>query len=204
MNENFKNFLEHIKTECNKFGVEIKEYQEKFINLSENIQCSGFFDDSVNSPYVDKPTLAYANSFIDSPEVIIHEYCHMTQWLEGIELWRKANDSMVIVDKWLEGQDFDNIDIHLSNVRDLELDNEKRTVEMIKKWSLPIDIELYTKKANAYVQFYNYLKETRRWSKPGRAPYSVIEILNVMSDKFDMNYLELESNIREIFIKENI
>jgi len=128
----------------------------------------------------------------------------MTQWLDGMSLWRKANDSLGLVDDWLAGKEVDNIEEHLNNARDLELDNEKRSVEMIKKWNLPIDVDLYTKKANAYVQFYNYMKESRRWSVPGRSPYSVPEVLEVMSDKFDMNYDELTPEIHKVFVEQGI
>jgi hypothetical protein len=204
MNDNFEKFVDFVKSECKTHKVKIKEYKRKYVKLSDTIKCGGYFDDGTDGKYVTNPTLAYAKGCDSAPELLVHEYCHMTQWLDGMSLWRKANDSLGLVDDWLAGKEVDNIEEHLNNARDLELDNEKRSVEMIKKWNLPIDVDLYTKKANAYVQFYNYMKESRRWSTPGRSPYSVPEVLEVMSDKFDMNYDELTPEIHKVFVEQGI
>jgi hypothetical protein len=75
---------------------------------------------------------------------------------------------------------------------------------MIKKWNLPIDVSVYTKKSNAYVLFYNYMLHSRKWSKPSNSPYTNENILAAMSDKFDMEYGELKEDIKELFMKENI
>jgi hypothetical protein len=48
------------------------------------------------------------------------------------------------------------------------------------------------------------MKESRKWSKPGRAPYSVPEIIDMMSDKFDMNYDELTPELRKVFVEQDI
>jgi hypothetical protein len=128
----------------------------------------------------------------------------MTQWLEGIPLWRTANDSIEEIDKWLDGKEVENIEECINASRDLELDNEKRSVEMIKKWNLPIDVSEYTKKSNAYVLFYNYIKTSRKWSLPGNSPYSNKEVLSKMSTDFDMNYEKLDPEIHEIFKANNI
>ncbi len=53
----------------------------------------------------------------------------------------------------------------------MELDNEKRSVAIIKAWDLPIDVKTYTQKANAYIQFYNWMFFTRRWCTPQNSPY---------------------------------
>jgi hypothetical protein len=75
---------------------------------------------------------------------------------------------------------------------------------MIKKWNLPIDVPTYTKKANAYVLFYNHLKTSRNWSVPGNSPYGNKRILNSMSDKFDMDYDKLSDEIKKMFKEEKI
>jgi len=203
MNNNFEKFVDFVKSECEKHNVVIREEEGAYIELSESIKCGGYFEDGTGD-LVPSPTLAYSKGCEQPTEILVHEYCHMTQWLDGIPLWAMSTSSLENVDKWLSGEDFPNIDKDISNARDLELDNEKRSVEMIKKWNLPIDVELYTKKANAYVQFYNYIKESRKWSKPGRAPYVVPEVIEVMSDKFDMNYDELTPEIRKVFVEQGI
>jgi hypothetical protein len=97
-----------------------------------------------------------------------------------------------------------NIEYHLGIVRDLELDNEKRTVALIQRWDLDVDIDHYIKKANAYIQFYNYMGKTRRWSNPTNAPYGNKNLIDVMSNKFDMNYKRLSKRVEKVFVNENI
>jgi hypothetical protein len=75
---------------------------------------------------------------------------------------------------------------------------------MFKKWDLPVDTALYTKKANAYVLFYNYMKISRKWSNPDNVPYRNKNILEAMSDKFDMDYENLSEELIELFKKEKI
>jgi len=104
----------------------------------------------------------------------------------------------------LAGEDHEDIDWAIGIARDLELDNEKRTTEMIIKWNLPIDPVEYVKKSNAYVLFYNYIKTTRKWSEPDNSPYTNMNIVNAMSDKFDMDYEKLSDELLEIYKREKI
>ena len=196
-NDNIDKFVNHVKSHCKEKKVAFKEYKRPYVKLSSNIKCGGYFDgDGV------KPTLAYAKGHVQSLELLAHEYCHMTQWIDRIPLWDKGG--IGYVEPWLKGKDVENIDEHINNARDLELDNEIRTVEMIKKWDLPIDIDLYVKKSNAYILFYNYLKVSRKWSSPSNSPYGNKNILDAMSTKFDMNYNELAPEILQLFIDEKI
>jgi hypothetical protein len=87
----------------------------------------------------------------------------------------------------------------LAKTRDMELDNEKRSVKLIKKWDLPIDTKTYTRKANAYVQFYNYLYYTRRWCHPDNSPARNPKVWKKMPASFRMNYEVLEEKYFKIF-----
>lgn len=196
---NFEKFIEFVKSECKKHKVHFKEYKRKYIKLSDSIKCGGFFASGDDDGF-EKPTLAYSKGNTDSMSLLVHEYGHMTQWLDTSSVWSKSTQSLGYLDEWLAGNEIDDISKHIDIALELELDNEKRSVELIKQWNLPLDIPTYIKKANAYLQFYLYLKESRKWSVPGRAPYSIEEIVNEMSDKFDMNYTYLEPKIRNLFV----
>lgn len=111
---------------------------------------------------------------------------------------------MPLVDEWLEGKDIPNIKKHLATSRDLELDNEKRAVKLIKKFDLDIDIERYIKKANAYVFFYNHMLATRKWASPKNSPYRNKRLIEAMPAHFRMNYKTTPKRIEKIFIEENI
>ena len=205
MDKNSEKFISFVKEECKKHGVKFKPYKRAYIKLTDDIKCGGYFDDG-SDPNSRKATLAFAQGRPDFIELMVHEYCHMTQWIDGIELWEVCSDSMSIIDEWLSGVDHPNkiINSAINNSRDLELDNEKRAVEIFKKWDLPVDVDLYTKKANAYVNFYNYMKVSRKWSVPGNSPYTNKNIMEAMSSKFDMNYSELSEGLTDLYRKEKI
>jgi hypothetical protein len=148
------NFVQWVKEQCKPHGVKCSLRKVKYLRLSGNIKCSGFFEGG------DTPMLAVSMNRADWIEILVHEYCHLTQWVDGIELWDKADVSLVKVDDWLSGKNVRNIDKHLAVARDLELDNEKRSVALIKEWGLNVDLDCYIKKANAYIQFYNHLGKT--------------------------------------------
>jgi hypothetical protein len=99
----------------------------------------------------------------------------------------------------LNGKEVPNIEKALAKTRDMELDNEKRSVKLIKKWDLPIDVKVYTKKANAYVQFYNYMYLTRRWCNPSNSPARNPKVWKKMPASFRMNYEVMEEKYIKIF-----
>jgi hypothetical protein len=193
-------FISWVKSKCKQHGVECSLRNVKYLKLSGNIKCSGYFDDGGNK----HPKLVVAMNRVDWLGVLVHEYCHLTQWAEGHELWEKAGKSLAYMDDWLSGSSVKNISRHLANARDLELDNEKRSVNLIRKWNLDIDVDDYVKRANAYIQFYNYIRTTRRWSKPTNSPYTNSNLLLAMSNKFNMNYKKMSKKVEKAFINENI
>lgn len=194
---NWDEFVSHVKQQCKENGVEMELSEASFLELSDQIKCGGYFDSDI-------PKFACAMGNKSHKELFVHEYCHMTQWLDEIPLWEESLESMQKIDEWIEKKNVRNIKKHIHLAKDLELDNEKRVVETIKKWNLDIDTKLYTKKANAYVLFYLFLEESRKWSVPGKAPYENPRIIEAMSDEFDMNYESLDPRIRKIYLEELI
>ena len=87
---------------------------------------------------------------------------------------------------------------------DLELDNERRSVKMMRKWGLSIDTKKYTKAANAYLQFYNWMLQSRKWSKPTNTPYTNKRIVAAMPDSFRMDYTKLPKRLEKLYKEENI
>jgi hypothetical protein len=190
-------FIEFVKDECKKYGVVCSLRNTKYVRAGKKITASGYFDESV-------PTLVCAVKNPNFLPILVHEYCHLTQWVEGIPLWKKAYNSMLKLENWLSGEDVKNIKRYLSICRDLELDNEKRSVKIIKKYNLPIDIKDYTKRANAYVQFYNYLAVSRKWCNSKNTPYNNRILIEAMPSRFSMDYTTLPKKIEKIFIDQNI
>lgn len=192
---NWDKFFSHVRQECKKNNVEFELSEHPFLVLSDQIKCGGYFDSDI-------PKLACAVGNKSFKELLIHEYCHMTQWLEKFPLWDESIESINLIDEWIGKKQVGNIKKHIKLAKELELDNEKRVVQTIIKWNLDIDIKKYTKKANAYVLFYLYLQESRKWSIPGNAPYENQRILDLMSEEFDMDYEVLDPKIRKVFQEE--
>lgn len=191
------NFVEFIKMDCKEYGVKCDLRNTKFVRIEKGIRGSGYFDENV-------PTLVCSMNRPDSLEILVHEYAHFTQWREKIPLWTNSIDSFGKVDEWLKGKRIKNIEYHINQCRDLELDNEKRAVNIIKKFKLQIDLDHYHRKANAYIYSYNYIKESRRWSKPQNSPYSNKRLISLMPNSFNNDYEVLPEWVREVFVEEGI
>lgn len=187
--ENDLAFIQFVKDECKRTGVKCDLRPTKYVKLG-NIKCAGWFDEQSLVVSMNRP---------DSLGILVHEYCHLTQWDEKIEMWGKNGVACAHIDEWLAGKNKRDIKKYLALGRDLELDNEKRSVAMMKKWKLNIDVAEYTKRANAYVLFYNWLYHTRRWSSPSNSPYKNPILLEQMSPRFNMKYTELTPRIYKAF-----
>jgi hypothetical protein len=80
-------------------------------------------------------------------EATVHEYAHFLQWKERMPLWWKDN----CWHEWLAGKKKLSRKAswsHLMGSLRLELDCEKRSLELIRKHSLPINEEQYAQAAN--------------------------------------------------------
>ena len=195
---NTEEFIKHVKSECKKHNVNCILKNTKTIKLTDsNDKCSGYFDEE---------NLVVAMNRPDALQILVHEYGHLTQWVEQCDLWVASikNNSHDKLYRWLAGENVRGIEKAIAICRDLELDNEKRSVKIIKKFNLPIDTNTYIKTANAYVQFYNYLLISRKWCKPNNSPYKNKHLLEAMSSKFNMNYNRLTNKLLKIFKEEKI
>lgn len=192
-----KVFVRYVRAECKKHGVRCVFKNKPYLTINK-IACSGYFDEtrSILVVAVDRP---------DWVEILVHEYSHVTQWVDNCKEWRRMEryKSCVKMDEWLEGKQIKNPHFHLTVMRDLELDNEKRAVNLIKQFGLDttINVEKYIQKANAYVSFYNYLKYTRRWSNPENSPYTNTKLISVMPKSFRMNYKKMSKRTYQAFVK---
>ncbi len=201
MTRNDKQFIQFVKDECKKYGVKCKLRNSKYVKLSNTIMCSGWFDS-------DKQELVVAMNRPDALDILVHEYAHLTQWQDSLngkfDLWEASATSLNRVDAWLNGKRIHHVKHHLGISRDLELDNEKRSVKIIRKFKLSIDIPSYIKKANAYAHFYNWMYYTRRWSKPTNSPYNNKIVIDAMSTRFNMRYDEMSKKVYKAFHAANI
>ena len=190
-------FIRFVRSECKTYGVKLSLKKRKYLVLSGSMRCSGYFDDY-------NKELAVAMEHPEGLSTLVHEFAHLTQWVDNCEAWRKLGDSLNKLHDWLEGKEVKGIKKALARARDLELDNEKRAVKLIKEWNLPIDTKRYTQKANAYVQFYNWMYFTRRWCTVKNSPYRNPKIYGEMPTIFNMNYKEMSDKYKKVFEESGI
>lgn len=197
MNKNVKAFIEHVREECKKHKIKLVLRDVSYFRLTDGIRCSGYFDE-------EERVLAVAMKKDIWLGVLAHEYAHLTQWVDDCEPWKNGCEGLPKVDEWLQGKSVRGIKKALANSRDLELDNEKRTVRLIKKWKLPIDIDDYVRRANAYVVGYNWLYHSKKWFKPGNSPYDNPTIIKAMPKTFRMDYRKLSDKHFKLFKEQKI
>lgn len=203
-------FLQHVKDVCNRAEVEVQLIDDSSVNTSDSVAVGGYFD-SESSTLV--CVIQDPNQSPGEPPrwvtLLAHEFSHLLQWQEDCEPWvnctYKTYDCNLMLDMWLNHAielNDEQLTSCINAVADLELDCEKRTVELIKEFDLPYDIAEYVQRSNAYVLHYQYIKRFRRWNCPGRAPSSCKEVYSRLSTEFDMDYKSpMSAELEEIFSK---
>ncbi len=136
-------------------------------------------------------------SFFD---VFVHEYCHFLQHNEDPNFFKKYGHCKFI--QWLSGYQNqatdEEVDSWLMDGIMLEHDCEKRAINLIKKYKLPLDIEAYKKSANAYILSWWYAREFCRMPNNLNCVLDLVPntIKNISFYRNKNNYL----NVRQRFI----
>ena len=108
-----KSFIEDLKIYTKENNIKLVLSPEKGVQFSEGgIMCNGYFDDITS-------TLACALGKDVSQWLVIllHESCHMDQWIEKVPEWTE-NAGMDNIEKWLGGDNnvnMNNIDENMKN-----------------------------------------------------------------------------------------
>ena len=96
-----KSFIEDLKIYTKEHSVKLVLSPDTGVQFSEGgFICNGYFDG-------DTRTLACALGKDVSQWLIIllHESCHMDQWVESVPAWTENESGMENIDKWLAGDD---------------------------------------------------------------------------------------------------
>lgn len=190
-------YLADLSELATKHKVKIELSPTKKVQ-SGRIKCSGFFD----CPPKGIIKVAIGRPLQDWLEVLVHESCHMEQWAENTKVWRDYENPLNMTgyyDEWLSGKNVSKKSAvkAAKYIQNLELDCEKRSVDKIKKYKLPIDIIRYKRRANCYVYSYAYMIESRIWiPSVYDTPY-----INDFPSVWKSNYTKLPKSIKETFDK---
>ena len=186
-------FIESVRTVCKDNGIKFDLRPKKNV-VVDGTRCVGYF-----SP--DPLELVCATNRADFIPVLVHESCHLDQFLED----RTPFDEEDVIDSWLHGKEFTQKQINASikNSISLELDCEKRSVKKIVEYGLDININQYIQGANAYILFYNFVKKNRVWYRKDTPPHEKFLVYETMPKKFmsDSYYYKLNPKIEKLFKK---
>lgn len=179
-----KNFLNYVRLECKKHGVKLRLSPYK--RVKAHGYCAGYFCSSI-------PEIAVARKNKDFWSILVHEFCHMQQWIEQVPEWVESKttggyEAWELMEGYLSGTDYpqQDIDEAFAIIIKCERDCDMRTVKMVKKYNLPIDVSMLIKQSNAYHWFYHIVKEKRKWY--GKTPiYSKKKVLELCPDNFRTN-----------------
>jgi hypothetical protein len=177
MNKNAEKFLQYATIEMLKKSVSLNIKNSKRVD-----DCNGYFCGETKefAVAIGKPQKLWL-------PVFVHEFCHFEQWREDSDIWDLSMNDSGVVDiwSWLEGaEEYPKKQIEKSFyiTQLLEQDCDKRVVEKIGQFDLPIDPERYIKASNAYHLFYQVALQERTWYVD--APYQVEKIIDAMPSKF--------------------
>lgn len=188
-----------IKKECKENGIKFFHGRGPTVRHIDGLRVNGFFEDGTTmKDGISKLAVA---SNPNSLEVLVHEYCHMQQYLEQTPEWQALHRGDEFWG-WLNGQegleDEKIIDCAVAYY-EIEVDCEKRAVEQHKLWKTDTNLTEYIQKANAYTLFYFYVLDTRKWYKAGREPYTLKEVWSKMPKSFTFDVGQCYNKHRQLF-----
>ena len=165
----------------------VKDENIKYPN--SEMLCSGYFVDNGNPEL----GIAIGGNILDWLPILVHEFSHMQQYLEKSEHWKNnfinGIETIDIIDRWINGDEIDNIEKLIELSYSVESDCEIRSIENIKKFNLDIDIPTYYQKANSYILFYASILEHRKWYDKDKKPYLIKDVYSFMpNDKIIIDY----------------
>ena len=199
---NFNDFVNFTANHCSYNGIRFLVSDKASIPYAgTDSMCTGYFDDGTSTG---QPTLAIAKGSPSAFGVLVHEYCHSTQFLDLSKVWVDIQPNSVekelfgeyaddLFFSWIDGNigpethifHIDRIMRQFNALVAVELDCEKRTVALIEALGIEIDPVEYTQKANSYVYMYQYFLKHRCFYRPGFEPYNIQAVWSQMPQDFD-------------------
>ena len=195
-------FVKHAKKICRRHGVSLRFLNKKYASTDGRDKVQGYFFEGDED---EKANIAIAkdNPRTDWLGCLCHELGHMFQWLEGdltyVALDFSGADANGIFDDDEESEE--NRHKAMMLVLANELDAERRAVDLIIKWDLPINIERYTKQSNAILYYHHIALETGKWAE--KKTLNTHRILEKMPSTFDNDYSIIADDIKELMTKIN-
>lgn len=91
-----------------------------------------------------------------------------------------------MIDSWFAGKEYAERDLSRAFriVRTMERDAERRSVELIQKYELPVNLDLYIKRANCYIYAHFIMERHRKFWAFKQDPFYSRKVLAIMPNDF--------------------
>ena len=176
-------FINHVEIDTRKHGIELRFVHSSIVSLPDDpaYECVGYF-----IAYPQKLLVVATNKPRDEwLSVLAHEYSHFVQWKEGAEVWHANHVDGMDGEAWLDDWIHERVELEHDTIHEImkstlavELDAERRAMDYLRGFALPLDPEVYAKKANASLYYYPIIPKTRRWFEIN--PYDVDGVVSQM------------------------
>lgn len=162
---NTKRFLEESKSLLKDHGVKLCLRKSHYVHDGNRskLRLGGFYDGT---------KLVVARNHPDWLEVYVHEYSHFIQDITGEKSYKKFINSK---------------NPSFNTIRANEYNCEKISLNLIKKYNLPINIDRYSQKANSCICFYHVYERTNIWNSKKSIVSS--KILQSMPKRLNKNFI---------------
>ncbi len=209
LNKEEKNLFKDIYYTAKSNGVKFQISNDEKIEYpslnNTGMKVSGYFcgDEFGYEPTLGLAVGGYKHDWL---LVLLHESCHMDQWLGKSSIWSSGQmagkDVYDMLDEWINGREFEKWEVEkiIKSCIDIELDCEKRTIEKIRNYELlNIDKVEYVQKANSYIMFYGAILKKRKWYD--KAPYLEKNVWMRMPKAFleKGNYFDVKLEYLELY-----
>jgi hypothetical protein len=198
--ERYKKALKAIRRKARDKGVRIR-----FVHSTEVFQEDEHFEEGSRGyySYEDKElAIAINHPFEKWFGVLLHESCHLDQYLEDPKEYNRLAISVDHFFNWKsKTREFNKKQMakFVADVIDLERDCEQRVVAKIKKWKLPIDVKDYTQRANAILYSYIIHGDIRVWKQTGGQFEEAVK--DIMPTYFLADYSDIPDKMVQVYLQ---
>lgn len=192
------NFIHYIEKDLEERKIDFLVSLVEFVHC-DSLKTNGYYDDAnkVLAISINKPMEEWLR-------ILVHEYSHTLQDKEKTKYWVKGQSSYTKFFEWQEDNQKlskQELNKHCRNAQMLELECERKALQLIKKFNLPLNKKEYARKASAYIYFYLFVKKMKRWYKIGKEPYRNEKILSLMPDNLDGNYNKINKQLMQLYME---